>query len=225
MSASHSRKPLELTPSDRRAFPRIPGSAVPGLTALTARSPELYLLDISDGGALIETPARLKPGEREVFLLQGDSSIRIAGKVLRAEVTRLTPWSVHYRSAIQFAAPVALHTLVMNTKASSLGGELSQSPLVTHDSIELQPSPLSNRFPSFIRRLSSVRAFRISSSLITHLGTESVYFEVPSSSHGERRLLQIFFSPHQPLKSEEFVELKRLASVAAGLPDIEMTLP
>jgi PilZ domain-containing protein len=206
MSETHAPRP-QLVPPDRRASLRLPGSAVPWLTALSARSAELKLLDISDGGALIETPTRWKPGDRESFLLQGDGSVRIAGRVLRAEVTRLTP-GVHYRSAIQFAAPVSLRALLVNAKYAQSGAALSEVTCIR----------------KLVGRLAGVQAIRISSSLSPERGTESVYFEVPTSLHGERRVMQVFLAPHQLLTPEEFVQLKTLALVASGLPDLAVTL-
>jgi PilZ domain len=200
--------------ADRRAFQRLPKSAIPGLTALSPRSPSLNLVDISEGGLLIETPNQWKPGEHEPFLLQGGSSVMVAGCVLRVEVVSLTP-SLSYRSAIQFISPVALSALTGSGAAASDGSRM------------VEPAPageLSDRFARMVRTFPGVEAIRISSSLITMPGTESMYFDIPNSAFGERRLLQVFLSPSARLTSAEFVKLKNLALVASGLPNVESSL-
>ena len=200
--------------ADRRAFRRLPKSAFPGLTAQSPRSPSLNLVDISEGGLLIETPNQWKPGEREPFLLQGGSSVTVAGRVLRVEVVSLTP-SLSYRSAIQFMSRVALSALTCSGAAVSDGNTM------------VEPAPsreLSDRFARMVRKFPSVQAIRISSSLITRPGIESVYFDVPNSAFGERRLLQVFLAPDARVTSAEFIKLKNLALIASGLPNVESSL-
>src|SRR4051812_49002660 len=109
--------------TDRRAHPRIPGSSLPWLTAFTARAPSLDLLDISSGGALISTPTRCKPGERELFVLRGETLVKVVGWVIRSEVTRLQP-SLAFRSAIKFASPVSLGTLGAASRDAAVEDEL-----------------------------------------------------------------------------------------------------
>src|SRR4051812_12336198 len=99
--------------TDRRASRRIPGSALPWLTAFTNRTATLDLLDISSGGALIASPSCLKPGEREVLILQGEQLMKVVGWVVRTEVTRLAP-SIMFRSALRFAEPLSLPALASN---------------------------------------------------------------------------------------------------------------
>jgi hypothetical protein len=191
--------------SDRREFRRIPGSALSWLTAFTARSPVLELLDVSDGGALIETPTRWQPGEREVFVLQGNRSVRVAAWVLRAEVTRLSP-TLLYRSAIRFAAPLPL---------SSLGR--TDAGLVMDTSREVR-----EEFLRVVLGLSGVQTVRISASVTTQRGAEPVHFTVPNSEHGDQRLLQIFFAPSMTPTAEQFDQLRHLAVLASGLPDVHL---
>src|SRR4029453_15529033 len=101
---------LLIKPSDRRAFRRIPGIEMPWLSART-HSSGLTLLDISEGGALIETPTRWKPGDREAIKLHGESSIPVAGYVLRVEVARIPP-NLCFRSAVRFNEPIVLANLI-----------------------------------------------------------------------------------------------------------------
>jgi hypothetical protein len=45
---------------------------------------------------------------------------------------------------------------------------------------------------------------------------------VPDSSHGDRRVLQVFFAPMASPKPDELVQLRHLAVLASGLPNIEI---
>jgi hypothetical protein len=194
--------------TDRRASRRIPGSALPWLTAFTTRAPALDLLDISSGGALIASPTCLKPGEREVLILQGEQLVKVVGWVVRTEVTQLAP-SLTFRSAIRFAEPV------------SLPAPPATEPIVlAHPSRELR-----EEFTRVVRGLADVLAVRVSSSIVTRAGEESVYFAVPDSSHGERRLLQVFFASGTLPSAEQFVQVRHLAVLASGVPDLEMMRP
>jgi hypothetical protein len=208
-----SRRPSsELTALERRASRRIAGSSIPWLTAASARVEQVHLLDISDGGALIETPASLRPGERDSFVLRGDNTVRVGVEIIRAHVTRLSP-SVCYRSAIRFSAPVQLDSLI--------GDTLACTPRV----ITPQAAPLlSKRFVGLVKRLSGVRAVRLSASLAVEPDIDSVFFEVPDSDHGRQRLLQVFFDSGHPPSQEAFIRLKTLALVASGMPDVHITL-
>ena len=61
------------------------------------------LIDVSPGGALIETSHRLLPGTPvELQVETGTVRARIRGQVLRCVVVRLRPTGVCYRGAIVF---------------------------------------------------------------------------------------------------------------------------
>jgi hypothetical protein len=187
-----------------------------------AGCPILQLLDISDGGALIETPMRCRPGQREVLILRGNSAIKVAGWVVRAEIARLAPCM--YRSAVRFGAPVAIGSLGWDSACSSNGlpdrpRSISMESLHSDASRELQ-----HEFTRRVRGLRSVHAVRVSFSLRTHHGTESVHFAVPDSTHGNRRKLQVFFHPETSPTTEEFTQLRQLAVLASGLPDIDIAI-
>jgi hypothetical protein len=156
----------------------------------------------------------LQPGEREVLTLQGEQLVKVVGWVVRAEVTQLKPM-LSFTSAIRFATPVSLTTL------TEPAGPTSAEPiLLAHSSPELR-----QEFARVVRGLADVLAVRVSSSIATQPGRESVYFAVPDSSHGERRLLQVFFASGTLPGTEQFVQMRHLAVLASGLPDLEMTRP
>jgi hypothetical protein len=61
------------------------------------------LIDVSAGGALIETSLRLLPGSSiELQVETGTDRARLRGQVLRCSVVRLRPTWVCYRGAIAF---------------------------------------------------------------------------------------------------------------------------
>ncbi len=218
--AAASRTRSSVT-SDRRAFLRIPGPELPWLTACTARSSIAAILDISDAGALIETPIRVKPGEREVVLLSGRDTIKVVGWAERVEITRLAP-SLSYRTAFRFAAPVALGGLGSVPRATAPRADAHSDPappLLTGESRELV-----ERFASWVRALSGVHALHVASAAVSHPGMEAVYFAVPTSGYGEGRKLQVFFASGAVPSADEFAQLRRLAAFASDLPDVEIAL-
>ena len=61
------------------------------------------LVDVSAGGALIETNHRLLPGaEVELDVEKGTDRARVRGRVVRCDVARVRPTWVCYRGAIAF---------------------------------------------------------------------------------------------------------------------------
>jgi hypothetical protein len=185
----------------------------------------LDLLDISSGGALIASPTCLKPGEREVLILQGEQLVKVVGWVVRTEVTQLVP-SLTFRSAIRFAEPVSLPTLASSSVLSKSVLTESARPASAGPIVLAHPSrELREEFARIVRGLPDVMAVRVAPSIITQAGKESVYFAVPDSSHGERRLLQVFFASGTLPSAEQFVRMRHLAVLASGLPDLEMMRP
>lgn len=198
---------------DRRSSRRIPGSALPSLTALSARSPTVEVVDISDGGALIETAARLKPGEREVFLFRGATAVKVAASVMRSEVTRLIP-AISYRSAIRFATPLALQTLGCDVMFDESAAE---PRIVAQPSAELQ-----EEFRRLIEQLPGAQRVRVSAEIAQFSDAESLYLAVPDSSYGTARVIQVFFAQHTTPTLEQFDRLRELAVLASGLPDCDV---
>jgi PilZ domain len=66
------------------------------------------LVDLSSGGALVESGLRLRWGTRCDFEWTiGDGVISVAARVIRCFVARLEASAVRYRTALRFEAPVA----------------------------------------------------------------------------------------------------------------------
>ena len=61
------------------------------------------LIDVSSGGALIETPIRLLPGKSVELLVEArDRRATIRAHVVRCSVARVRPSSICYRGAVAF---------------------------------------------------------------------------------------------------------------------------
>ena len=64
---------------------------------------EVDLIDVSVGGALVECVRRLLPGTLiELYLMAGDRSASVRGRVLRCAVVQLKATFIAYRGAIGF---------------------------------------------------------------------------------------------------------------------------
>ncbi len=209
-------RPIDCPSPDRRSFPRISGADVPLINACTSRSATADVIDISDGGVLIESRACLKPGDREIVLLEGAGRIRVVGWAERVEITRLIP-SVSYRTAIRFAEPIALRMLAHDPEPGGQPAEPHKSTLLTGATRELV-----ERFTLWVRALSGIHAVRVAATLAQHPGTEPIHFAVPTSQFGEGRLLQVFFASGAVPSAGEFAHLRHLAEVATALPDLDI---
>lgn len=90
--------------SDRRTAPRLPASAIPSLKGVKlVAGPEVRLINISRGGALIESNTRLSPGSALCLrLVTADSIYLLKGRVLRSRVAFLTGNALQYESALVF---------------------------------------------------------------------------------------------------------------------------
>lgn len=202
-----------LRESDRRIFPRLPGSLIPWLKATTPYSPQpLALVDISNGGALIETERRLRPGEREPLVLCGDQDIKVAAQVLRVEIVRLQP-TLAYRSAVRFLRPISLE---------AIAGAADYDLALLDSAAKLDAlADLRERLESQIRQLERIEEVKICSSLSSGPSSESVYFDISDATSGRRRFMQIFFAPGTAPTEDDFSTLKALARLAADLPSTD----
>ncbi len=95
---------------ERRASPRRPASELPFLKSVKLLAgPEVRLIDVSRGGAQLESETPLPPGTRVCLrLVTTDTTLLIDGRVLRSRVSCLQPGLVRYRSAVAFDEEVAL---------------------------------------------------------------------------------------------------------------------
>lgn len=90
--------------ADRRQSRRRHRADEHGIVATRVRpGHRATVVDVSAGGALLETHHRLLPGASvEIHMETVDRRVSIRGRVLRCTVFRLRPSSVCYRGAIGF---------------------------------------------------------------------------------------------------------------------------
>lgn len=95
-------RPLE-EPVDRRQSRRLLVEEHSIVGARVRPGLDVALVDVSAGGALVETVHRLLPGSAiELQLDAGDKRAAVRGRVLRCAVARLRAGAVWYRGAIGF---------------------------------------------------------------------------------------------------------------------------
>jgi len=89
---------------DRRASPRLPAFHIAGMERARLRPGRMaHIVDVSSGGALIETDWRLLPGMRvELQLGEPVPLFRVAGRILRCHVALLDRERIRYRGALMF---------------------------------------------------------------------------------------------------------------------------
>jgi hypothetical protein len=86
---------------ERRHAVRVPPEVTPWHPiALLRPGQEVTLINVSCGGALLESGSRIKPGARTELHLSGPLRRSIAGRVDRCRVTSLEP--LRYEAAIVF---------------------------------------------------------------------------------------------------------------------------
>ncbi len=94
--------------SERRASTRVAGLAVAGMDRARLRPGRTaHIVDLSSGGALIETDWRLLPGMRvEIQVGEPVPLFRVTGRILRCHVALLGRERIRYRGALMFEEQV-----------------------------------------------------------------------------------------------------------------------
>jgi hypothetical protein len=95
--------------SERRSDARKGSPEEHGLVSARVRpGRDAAVIDVSAGGALIETLHRLLPGTTiDLHLTAVDRRITVRGRVMRSAVTSLHATGVRYRSALMFERSLA----------------------------------------------------------------------------------------------------------------------
>ena len=91
--------------SERRREERMDGA---GLPAVLRPGAPVVLLNVSAGGALVDSVTPLRPGARVRMQIDADSEpVTVGARVLRCQVTTICVSGVGYTGALQFDAPCA----------------------------------------------------------------------------------------------------------------------
>ena len=95
---------------ERRVWPRVPALAAAGTEQARLRPGRTArLVDLSPGGALIETDWRLLPGTRvEMHVGQPVTLFRVVARILRSQVALLDRERIRYRGALMFEQQLSL---------------------------------------------------------------------------------------------------------------------
>jgi PilZ domain len=95
---------------ERRASARLSGSSMPGMDRARLRPGRTaHIVDLSAGGALIETDWRLLPGVRvEIQVGEPVPLFRVSGRILRCHVALLGRERIRYRGALMFEEQVPI---------------------------------------------------------------------------------------------------------------------
>lgn len=95
---------------ERRTSPRMQAHAIEGMQRARLRpGRSAMIIDVSAGGALIETDWRLLPGTRvEMQLGEPVTLFRVTARILRCHVAMLARERIRYRGALKFDAPLAV---------------------------------------------------------------------------------------------------------------------
>jgi hypothetical protein len=115
--------------ANRRQAPRLKASTLPFLKSIALnQGSEVEAIDISRGGMLIETDARIRPQTKILIkLVTSGGVICMAGHVLRSSVVSLDN-GPKYRTAISFENPLHLaHTPGSNSGEQPRDSESSAS--------------------------------------------------------------------------------------------------
>jgi uncharacterized protein DUF6982 len=130
--AAGSRSLAELSDRDRRAHERHPAHELEWLRSIRLKfGPSVSIVDLSSGGALIETTMPLRPGSTTALTIQGRGIVETTSfRVLRCEVASISRGLV-YRGACVFERTLALPNEIANRDP---GGPLE----TTAQSIEFQ---------------------------------------------------------------------------------------
>jgi hypothetical protein len=133
-------------PVEARSAPRLPASAVPGITGvrLSPHGAEATLLNISSSGVLVECTNRLRIGTPVTTMFDGTfSPASVEGRVSRSTVSNMSKNGVlRYQIGIAFVSPIALEAAgarqsdatpqTPGEKTSPAASEMPVPPLLTN---------------------------------------------------------------------------------------------
>jgi hypothetical protein len=130
-----------LIASDRRAHQRIPARHLPRLRSARIKfGPSVSLLDVSTGGALVQTATPLQRGSEALLELVGDGTlVVIPFRVVRCQISALDDPPL-YAGACAFTQPLDLSTLGLPSPVRAQSG--GDALILPQPVVAAQPSRL-----------------------------------------------------------------------------------
>jgi hypothetical protein len=112
-ATERARADAQRAAEERRAHRRVPGKMLQWLSAARVKyGPEVTIVDLSSGGALLQSDRPLAPGSRQALEIVGpDKSIVVPFGVLRSRLTAVDSRGTTYRAACSFGKPLDLPEL------------------------------------------------------------------------------------------------------------------
>jgi Family of unknown function (DUF6982) len=141
-ATERARAEAQQMAADRRASARFPGSMLTWLEVARLKfGQQVGIVDLSTGGALIESSLPLKPGTVHSLELAGGSKPVVARfGVLRSRVSAISPDKVVYHSACAFTEPLDLPELQRQAIVDGASAE-AQSPGAILPFVTPDPEP------------------------------------------------------------------------------------
>jgi uncharacterized protein DUF6982 len=101
--------PAEAAARDRRTHRRVAPSELKWIREVRLKyGPKVSLVDLSSGGALLQTDVRLRPGTDLVIEIVGPRVEAVPFRVLRSELARISEQGAVYQGACEFKRPLNL---------------------------------------------------------------------------------------------------------------------
>lgn len=109
---------------EQRAYPRRPPSVIPHLKAVRiVAGPEANLINVSRGGALIETDARLAPKSPICLrIVTAEAILMLKGRVVYSRTAVLGSSTIRFHTAMQFDEEFLLADAQFSDDATAAGG-------------------------------------------------------------------------------------------------------
>jgi hypothetical protein len=117
--------PIDVTAApgrERRAHARHRGADLPNIRVSRLRhGPAVSLIDLSVGGALVETDVQMRPGTSLTLEIasENDPPVLVPMRVLRCEVASVRSEATIYRGACEFSRPLPWPTLVNSPRPAA----------------------------------------------------------------------------------------------------------
>lgn len=204
---------------DRRRERRWSSAELPWLwSARTSSGAELKLVDVSNGGVLVETGAKIAPGSTVDFRLIGkDTDLSVPARVLRSTVSQVDALGVRYYIAAAFARELHIMELAPKSLAGLRAAGDPCQPDLGSFSFAVMSTAARVRFEQELRRLLLARDVLIRHApVVAADGAESVYFSIPG---GSGSVLQVIFERDHEPSAMEFEVLRAAARLAAVVLD------